>query len=223
MIKTHNMTGFHAFWVYMIVKNVHFGTGKYNIMENRLPTKARFLKIWNDGRKDRDGMMFLRVMEKMSSRKKDYIRLFAAYYMKKPFFHVSDILNDNYHTYKQNEIELADILSTVKSDYLTAILHCTEKDIDPQIMFYGNHGLPLIYKMYNRGKISMNSLIAFQEVFGIANGLNWYCKNIVEEAAIKHYKELFDKYRPIVIDCFKDIAWKKEIQKYHHYIMKYGR
>ena len=168
-------------------------------------------------------MMFLKIMEKMSSRKEDYIRLFTAYYMKKRYFHVSDILNDNYQTYKQNEIELNDILATVKSDYLTAILYCTEKDIEPQHMFYGDDGIPLIYKLYDRGKISINSLIAFHEVFGIAKGLYWYCKNVVEEDRIKFYKQIFNKYRPIVWGCFKDIAWKKEIQAYHHHIMAYGR
>jgi hypothetical protein len=223
MIKTHDITGFTAYWIYVAVKSIHFGAGKYDITHQRLPQKARFIKAWNDGRKDRDGMIFLKVMEKMSSKKEDYIRLFAAYYMKKPSFHVSDILNDNFHTYKQNEIELNDILATVKSDYLAAILYCNEKEMLPETMFYGNHGLPLIYKMFNRGKISVNSIIAFDEVFGIAKGLDWYCKNIVEEADIKLYKQIFVKYRPIVYNYFKDIAWKKEIQDYHHYIMKYGR
>lgn len=224
MIKTYNMTGFHAFWIYVAVKNIHFGDNKYNIMEQRLPTKARFLKTWNDGRKDRDGMQFLKIMERISGQEKqDYIRLFAAYYMKNPNFHVSVILNDNFHTYKQNELELNDLLATVKSDYLAAILYCHEKDIDPQHMFYGNDSLPLIYKMFNRGKISTNSLIAFNEIFGIAKGLYWYCNDVVEADRVKSYQQIFDKYRPIVYNYFKEIDWKKEIQSYHHHIMKYGR
>jgi hypothetical protein len=227
MNKLHDITGFHAYWIYVAVKNIHFGSGKYNIMESRLPQKQRFLKSWNDGRKDRDGMMFLKIMEKIPANKVNYIRLFASYCIKDPSFHVSAIFNDDFQTYKQNELELADILGTVKSDYLHAILYCYEKGIQPQDMFYGrNTGytkLPLIYKLYNRGKISTNSIIAFNEVFGIARGLDWNCQNIVEEAAIKHYKLIFVKYSPIVYHHFEDIAWKEEIQKYHHYIMKYGK
>jgi len=224
MIKTHNMTGFHAFWVYMAIKNVHFSTGKYDIMRHRLPTKARFLGIWNNLRKDRDGMQFLKIMERMSSKKEDYIRLFAAYYMKKPLFHVSDILNDNFHTYKQSEIELNDILATVKSDYLTAILYCTERDVDPQHMFYGkDNGLPGIYKMYDCGKVSVNTMIAFDTVFGIRHRLTDRPLNIVAETRAVYYHLIFDKYRPIVYNYFKDIEWKKEIQAYHHHIMAYGR
>lgn len=228
MNKLHDITGFHAYWIYVAVKNIHFGSKKYNIMESRLPQKKRFLKSWNDGRKDRDGMMFLKIMEKIPANKEKYIRLFAAYYVKNPSFHVSDILNDNFQTYKGNELELNDILETTKSDYLTAILYCFEKGIQPEDMFYGRDKgyveFPLIFKLYDRGKISANSLIAFNEVFGIRSKLRVQaCTNIVDEGRAKEYQLIFDKYSPIVYNYFQAISWKKEIQKYHHHIMKYGR
>jgi hypothetical protein len=227
MNKLHDITGFHAYWIYVAVKNIHFGTKKYNIMESRLPQKKRFLKSWNDGRKDRDGMMFLKIMEKIPANKVNYIRLFAAYAVKNPSFHVSDILNDNFQTYKQNQLELEDIIGTVKSDYLHAILYCYEKGIQPEDMFYGrNNGytkLPLIYKLYDRKKISANSLIAFNEVFWIKRLLIQQPGNIVEERQIKDYQLIFDKYSPIVYNHFKDINWKEKLQNYHQYIMKYGK
>lgn len=227
MNKIHNITGFHAYWIYVTVKNIHFRSPKYNIMESRLPQKKRFIKSWNDGRKDRDGMMFLKIMEKMPANKKDYIRLFAAYCIKNPSFHVSVIFNDNFQTYKQNELELDDIVGTVKSDYLHAILYCYEKGIQPEDMFYGRAAgytkLPLIYKLYDRDKISINSLIAFNEVFGIRYRLTDRPTNIVEKEQIKGYQLIFDKYCPIVYHRFKDINWKEKIQAYHHYIMKYGK
>jgi hypothetical protein len=228
MKKIHDFTGFHAYWIYVTVKSIHFGTKKFDIMHQRLPKKERFLKSWNEGRKDRDGMMFLKVMERIPARKMDYIRCFAAYYMKNPSFHVSDIMNDDFQTHKGNELELNDILATVKSDYLTALLYCNEKGIQPEDMFYGRDNgyliYPVIYRLYDIGKVSVNSMIAFHEVFNIGAKI---CvnheTNIVDLERAKEYRLIFDKYSPIVYNYFEGIAWKKEIQDYHHYIMKYGR
>jgi hypothetical protein len=219
------MTGFYAYWIYVAVKNIHFGSKKFNIMDRRLPQKARFLNSWNQGRKDRDGMMFLKVMEKMSSRKEDYIRLFAAYYMKDPNFHVSAILSDNFQTYRANELELTDILETAKSDYLTAILYCFEREMRPEDMFYSTNGhyktFPFIYRLYDQGKISHNSLIAFHEVFGIGSKIQVTAEtNIVDAEKAKGYRLIFDKYSPIVYHYFQDIQWKPELQKYHKHILK---
>lgn len=157
----------------------------------------------------------------MPSDKAHYIRLFASYYIKNPRFHVSEILNDNFSTYKQNELELDDILNTVKSDYLNAILYCSDKDIEPQKMFHGTESvMPLIFRLYGRGIISVNSLIAFHEIFGIGN-FRGSADNIVEMDQAKEYRNIFDKYSPIVYnEFFKDITWKKEIQKFHWEINK---
>ena len=218
MNKLHSVSGFTAFWIYVTVKNIHFGSQKYDITKRRLPRKAQFLKSWNNGRKDRDGIMFMRIMEKMPSDKESYIRLFASYYMKNPSFHVSEILNDGFQTYHQNELELKDILNTVKSDYLTSILYCTDKDIKPQKMFYGDNKIPLIFKLYDRGLISINSLIAFNIIFGIRYHLTDRPINIVDENKVKKYLQIFDKYSPIVYDFFKLIEWKNEVQAFHHEI-----
>jgi hypothetical protein len=229
MKKLHDFSGFHAYWIYVTVKSIHFGSKKFDIMRQRLPKKERFLKSWNDGRKDRDGMMFYRVMERLPANKAAYIRCFAAYYMRNSSFHVSDIMNDDFDTYKANELELNDILNKVKSDYLTATLYCHEKDIQPEDMFYGRaetyKRLPLIYRLYDIGKISHNSLIAFNEIFGMGNfqTRGFHDMNIVDAEKIKSYRLIFDKYSPIVYHHFEGIEWQKEIQEYHHHIMKYGR
>lgn len=214
-------TGFHAYWIYVTVKNIHFGSRKYDITKNRLPRKEQFLKSWNSGRKDRDGIHFLKFMERVPENKEKYIRCFASYYMSKPTFHITDVFNDNFQTFKANELELNDILATAKSDYLTAALECTERDIKFQNMFYGTPFImPIIYRLYDQRRISVNSLIAFDEVFKISTGIRETGDNIVNDERAKKYRLIFDKYRPIVYDYFKDIAWKDKLQKYHHEIME---
>ena len=229
MFKTNDFTGFHAYWVYVTLKNIHFGSKKFDITVNRLPKKEQFLKSWNGGRKDRDGMMFYKIMENLPADKATYIRCFAAYYMKNPDFHVSEVVMDNFQVFKANELELHSPLATVKSDYLTAILQCHERDITPQTMFYGDEwrglsgGLPWIYRLYDQRKISANSLIVFDEIFNISNRL--YLNetlDIVAENKIIGYRKLFDKYRPLVYTYFEDRDWKSLLQDYHHQIMQSG-
>lgn len=201
---------------------IHFTSKKYDITNSKLPRKQQFLNQWNDGRKDRDGMCFYRVMEKIPADNKKYIRCFAAYRMKNESYHVSEILLDNFATYYQNELELTDILNTVKSDYLTAVLHASDNNIDLQKMFYGTvHIFPLIYRLFDRGMISVNSMIAFHDIFGIGNLRGGIQEDIVLMERAKRYRLIFDKYSPIVYnEFFKHIAWKKEIQAYHREINK---
>ncbi|RKX18544.1 MAG: hypothetical protein DRP51_09000, partial [Candidatus Zixiibacteriota bacterium] len=99
---------------------------------------------------------------------------------------------------------------------------CSDKDIAPQKMFYGtNQVLPLIFRLFDRGIISVNSLIAFQDIFGIGHFRGGLAENIVEMERIKKYRGIFDKYSPIVYnEFFKNIAWKKEIQSFHREINK---
>ncbi len=218
-------TGFKAYWMYVAVKNIYFRPGsRYDIMSHRLPRKEQFLKSWNTKRSKTDGHLFYKIMNRMTKAKagkEDYIRLFGIYCIKNPQFHVSDIFYDGYRTYKDNEYYLKDILQTVKSDYLTAMLEVHERDISPKKMFYGK--MPHIFKLYDQGKININSLIAFHEIFGIGNITSGKDLNIVDQQKAIHYRLIFDKYRPLVYNFFKEIEWKKEIQEYHYHIMKYGR
>ena len=220
-------TGFYAYWIYVTVKNIHFGSRKYDITRQRLPKKDQFIKTWNQGRKDKDGILFYKVESSLPFKKEEFIRCFAYYYMKNPQFHVSDILNDGFNLYRQNEIELDDILGTVKSDFLTAILRCEEKDIDRHHMFYGtNQILPIIFRLYDQGKISVNSLIAFNEVFPLAQKVSaerdTKTLNIVDLERCKKYAIIFDKYQQIVYNSYKDIDWKDILQSYHKQIMQRG-
>jgi len=220
-------TGFHAYWIYCTIKHIHFSSGKYDITKQRLPKKEQFLKSWNDRVINRDGSLFYKFYESLPFDKETYIRCFAYYYMKNPQFHISDILTDNFQTFKFNELELEDILGTVKSDFLTVILRTEEKEIDKHHMFYGSDQiLPIVFRLFDQGKISINSLIAFNEVFPLARKVlaerETRTLNIVDAERCKNYAIIFDKYAQIVYNSYKDIDWKDILQSYYKQIMQRG-
>lgn len=219
-------TGFHAYWIYCTIKHIHFKSDKYSIVNQRLPRREQFVRTWNEGRKDRDGLLFLKLFKNIPFKKEHYIRCFAYYYMQNPAFHVSDILNDNFQLYKKYELELDNIEQTVKSDYLTAALYSAERDVPMQDMFYGaGTGLPFIFTLYDRGKISIHSMIAFDLVFhlrarvrdGLLDDID-----IVRQDKCKNYAVIFDKYAEIVYNYYTSIDWKELLQTYHYEIMKLG-
>lgn len=224
-------TGFHCYWIYCTVKHMHFKS-KFDIMERRLPKREQFVKSWNENRKDKDGIMFFKVMEWMPYNKEAYIRLMAYYWMQNPAFHVSDILADNFELYKKNEIELSNLQNTVKSDFLTAILHCHERDVPMAEMFYGSgEKLPYIFTLYDRGKISINSMVVFNEVFHLWNKIRDGLAddiNIIRQDKCKNYARIFDKYAQIVYNYVQElkrvhhIEWRELLQSYHYDIMQRG-
>lgn len=220
-----NGTGFIAYWIYCTVKHIHF-KGKYDIMLQRLPKREQFVKSWNGGRKDRDGLLFHKVMEILPYNKLTYIRCMAYYYMQNPNFHVSDILADNFQLFAKNELELDDIETTVKSDYLAAVLYCHERDIPEMVMFYGTATtLPYIFTLYDRGKISVNSMVAFNLIFHMFNKVRDGLIDdidIIRQDKCKNYAKIFDKYCQIVYNYYKDIDWKDLLQNYHYAILQRG-
>jgi hypothetical protein len=223
---SHGKTGFHAYWIYCTIKHIHFKSTKYDIVEQRLPRKEQFIKSWNEGRKDKDGLLFHKLMELLPYRKDVFIRCMAYYYMQNPAFHVSEILNDNLQLFAKYELELGDIETTVKSDYLNAILHCHERDVPMKQMFYGYaESLPYIFTLYDRGKCSIHSLVAFNLVFHLFNKVRDGLLDdidIVRRDKCKNYATIFDKYAQIVYNYYTSIDWKDLLQTYHYDIMQRG-
>jgi len=66
------ITGFKAYWVYCCCK-IHFTNNKYNIIENGLVQKDRFLNVWNTKRHATDGKLFLRIEEKFQRNFKKFL------------------------------------------------------------------------------------------------------------------------------------------------------
>lgn len=202
-------SGFHAYWVYVAVKMMHFGSSNYDITKMPLPRKEMFLNKWNTDRKDKDGILFQKFMQQMPRQKSDYIRCFSRYWLNDPNFHISDVLNDKMSLYKRNELELDGILDMVGGDFAKSLNYCHLKKIKYGFMFDGDkENLPYLFRLYDRGKISPNSLIAFNFGFDLEKRLDNKSLNIVDQEKIKIYRKIFVEYYKIVYNYYQDRNWK---------------
>jgi hypothetical protein len=202
-------SGFHAYWVYCAVKMMHFGSGSYDITKMGLPRKEMFLNKWNTDRKDKDGILFQKFMEQMPRLKDHYIRCFSRYYLNDPNFHISNVLNDKMSLYKRNELELDAIVDTVRGDFVAALNYGHKKDIKPVKMFYGDdQNAPFILRLYDRGKVSVNSIIAFNLAFkpdinpDIMTGYN-----PVDQEKMIMWTKIFVEYYKVVYNTYQNRNW----------------
>jgi len=204
-------SGFHAYWVYCAVKMMHFGSGSYDITQMGLPRKEMFLNKWNTDRKDKDGILFQKFMEQMPRLKDHYIRCFSRYYLNDPNFHISNVLNDKMSLYKRNELELDAIVDTVRGDFVAALNYGHKKDIKPDKMFIGdNQNVPFILRLYDRGKVSVNSIIAFHLGFKpdiYPDKMTGY--NPVDQEKMKMWTKIFVEYYKVVYNTFQNRNWNK--------------
>lgn len=215
-------SGFHAYWIYCAVKMMHFGSGKFDITKQPLPRKEMFMNKWNTDRKDKDGILFQKFMEQMPRLKDHYIRCFSRYYLDDPNFHISNVINDKMSLYKRNELELDAILDTVRSDFITALEYGHRKDIKPDKMFTGNaENPPFVYRLYDRGKVSCNSLIAFNlgfkpDIYPDKNPDIMTGYNPVDAEKMKMWTKIFVEYYKIVYNYYQDRNWNSYFKELYY-------
>jgi hypothetical protein len=207
-------SGFHAYWVYCAVKMMHFGSSKYDITKMGLPRKEMFLNKWNTDRKDKDGLLFQKFMQQMPRLKDHYIRCFSRYWLNDPNFHISHVLNDKMSLYKRNELELDAIVDTVRGDFVSALNYCHNKGMNYGQMFGHYKGnAPFVLRLYDRGKISVNSIVAMNLAFNyqdinpdkkpdIMTGLN-----PIDQEKMKMWTKIFVEYYKVVYNYFQDRNW----------------
>jgi len=176
---------------------MHFGSKKYDITEMPLGRKERFLKKWNEEMINRaESLMFLK-LDKLYN-KDQIIRLFAYYYLEDKNFYITDVIEDDFKLFRDNELELILLKDVLERDFYT-IYYLKNKNERKMIdILFKKKGIPYIFKMYNLKMISIHTLIALHLVWDIGNKINHESLNIVEEEKLKKYKIIFDKYIQIV-------------------------
>jgi len=204
-------TGFTQFWIYNVVKFIYFNSKKYDITKQKLPKRDSYLKTWNSDRKDKDGMMFYKLVEKIPKSKAAYVRLYSYYYLKNSKFYISEIYNDEFKLWKKNEYEIRNLDNVVSNDFIKIVQLSKEKNIKLK-RYFRDDKMPLVFKLYDKGEISVHSLIIFNLVFSIFDNLNKDALNIVELTKIKKYDMIFNKYYPVVKNYFKETDWKEYLQ-----------
>ena len=202
--------GFTQFWIYMVLKKIHFKTtGKsYNIMTDKLPAHKRFLTQWNGRRVNTDGVMFLRLSEKMPQNEKAIFRLYAYYYLENPDFHISAIFNDDFRLWYKYEYEIRNLETVVSSDWLKLNRFCQKKGIQIKTLFFKEGQYLPILKLYDARMISVHSLLAFNQAFGFYEQVKKDNLHIIYLDKMKKYDMLFVKYFPIVKTFYDSRDWK---------------
>jgi len=207
-------TGFNQFWIYSALKYVYFKSKTYDITKHRLPRRETYIHQWNSGRKDRDGILFFKLDKRIPPHKKTYIRLFAYYYlMKDTNFHISAVYDDEFKLFDKYEYEIRNLKTVVGGDFLRFVNYAIKKKIKIKRLFISESGLPFVFKMFDQNKISIHSLIVFNDIFKIYDKITLDKLNIVEKEKLKRYELIFDKYKPLVYDFINDVDWKTYLKR----------
>ena len=196
------LTGFNSFWVYNSVKYVHFTSKRVNVLD-KLPKKEMYLKKWNEEMiHRRESLMFMKLDEKFKNHQDRLIRLFAYYYLQDARFYVTDVFNDNFNLFDKMEYELNHIKDVIENDFIKVMIYSLTNKVSMNTIFKSLNQLPDVFKLFDRGTISVHSLIAFNLSFGCMDRLKQNELNIVEQEKIKKYKKLLERYLLLVYKYF---------------------
>lgn len=203
------ITGFNAYIFYIRTK-VFFNNKKYNITNKKI-NKNKFISSWNKTRCDKDGILFKIIEEKMPRNRDKYIRLFSYYYLNNNNFYINEILEDNFKLFKTNEQRLSNILEVVKNDF-RVILNLCDKNNKKLKSVFRSKSLPIIFKMFERNKISIYSFIIFDHIFNISKNININNLDFLEkEKFIFVNDKIFNKFKLVVYEFLfnDDYDWIK--------------
>jgi len=194
-------TGFQSYHIYNTIKYIHFKSKKYDITKMPLAKKEQFLKKWNEEMIHRpDSLTFLK-LDKLYN-KEELIRMFTYYYLEDRNFYVYSLSEDDFKLFKKMEFELSMIKDVLEKDFYLIYYLAMKNNKKLKHMLFSKKGIPTIFKIYDRGLISINTLVALHLAFGIGDRINYKLLNIVEEEKLKKYKLIFDKYIQIVYKYF---------------------
>jgi len=194
-------SGFRSYHIYNVVKYMHFRSKKYDISKNPLAKTSIFLKKWNDEMVNRPDSLAFYKLDKLYDNKK-LIRLFSYYFLRNQNFYVFDIIDDEFQLFKKYERELITLKDTLELDFLRIYHLAVKNKKSMREILFSKKGIPLVFKIFDRKKISVHTLLALHLVWGIGDKINIDNLNIVEEEKYKVYRMIFDKYHNIVYKYF---------------------
>ena len=192
-------TGFNAYHLYNVVKYMHFNSRKYDVTRMGLPRKEQFLRKWNDEMVNRkESLLFLK-LDKLYGKDRDALaRLYAHYYMSDPRFYVTTIFDDEMRTHRELEAELGMMKDVVERDFLSVAYLARTNGKGIREIMREKGRLPLVFSIYDRGRIGVHGLLAFHLAWNIGEFASINARNVVEEEKTKKYRAIIDKYFPMV-------------------------
>ena len=213
-----SFTGFRSYWIYNLIRYVHFNSNKFNIIDG-LARKSTYLKKWNDEMINRrDSLLFMKIDEMFSGKQDKLIRLMSYYYIKNPKFYVTEIFDDNFSTFKNYEWEVNHLKEVLEKDFMFICLWSVSKNI-PLNAIFKTRKMNVLFKMYEKKKISIHSLICLDEAFRFIDRIDVSKLNIVEEEKFKTYKKLIDNYSQIIYK-YLDFDCKEYLKQTYKNLME---
>lgn len=204
-------TGFGSYHIFHVITKMHFRRGKYNVSIMKLPKKDVWLKKWNNEMINRmDSLMFYKLDQKYT--KDELIRMFSYYWINDNSFYISDIFNDDFKLFKRNEWQLKNIKEVLEDDFLKILIFSIKNNISLNRIFKGDDTYSILLRLFDKKKISINSLIGFNIGFNFFEKIDYYRLNLVQKDKYKKYEIIFDKYTKIVYKGF-DFDIKQYLKK----------
>lgn len=211
-------TGFRSFWIYNLIKYIHFNSKKFNIMDG-LTKKSVYLKKWNEEMINRrDSLMFKKIDEILEGDQNKLIRLMTTYWIKNNKFYITQIFDDDFQSFKDNEWEITHLKEVLERDYTYILMFAIKNNI-PLKTIFKNKKYSVLFKMYEKKKISINSIICFEIAFNFIEKMDISKFNIVQEEKFEFYKKIIDKYTQIIYK-YIDFNTKEYLKQTHIKLME---
>lgn len=206
-------TGFYAYIFYVRTK-LYYNSKKYDILTKKI-NKNKYIKSWNNKRANKDGMMFLEIENFLPRKRMNFIRFYSYYYLQNSNFYIREIMDSDFKLYRYYEMQLNSIKEVFKSDFRYILFFIYKNKIKLKNIFRSKT-LPIIFQMYERKKISIFSLLIFENLFHIIKNINFNNLDFLEKEKYNFYSEIvFNKFERIIHNRIfeRGIDWKNILMK----------
>ena len=202
-------TGFNSYIFYIRTK-VFYNSKTYNIFNHKI-NKEKYIDKWNKVRAKKDGHYFQKIENYLPKQRLKYIHFFSCYYFKNPDFYIKEIIEDEFSHYKYHQYKLLHVKEGVITDF-RFILNFADKNERPFKDVFRSQKLPPIFKLFDQGKISIYSLLIFNDFFSLLKNVNYNKLDFLQKEQYNFYKDkIFNKFRLVVKDILfdKKYDWMK--------------
>lgn len=196
-------TGYECFKRYLYVKLMMHQKKSYGI------NNKKFLKMWNENRRNKDGSKFLTLEKKLSERQ--MMTLFVAYFLDNNDFYVMDIFEDQFRIYKDFTQKIQNVELFYKKELYNILDLIEKKNLTLKKFMFAEKELPLVL---TTGQDSV-TIFVLNELFSFLSKVDKKQMDVLSKTKLKGVEKnctvlrRYFKWKEIEISNFKQLT--KEI------------